>query len=438
MRAWGWATRLSLVSGPLHVVLMAVTAVCLIGLLTLRHDRGWWRLRVPLAVLAAVALVGLLVGALTVLKPWPDPLPPPVLIWIGVGFLGISLLVLGWRGRRHRVRALAVLAAALVVLGAADGVDTYFGAFPTVDAALQLAPYDQVAAASVLRHTGSSPSAVAAPPSVQSWRPPADMPQNGAVTQVDIPATRSGFPARAAWLYLPPAYRLPVHPLMPVLILIGGQPGGTRDWLDGGQLAQQMDQWAAAHGGLAPVVVMPDALGSPTANPLCMDSALGKADTYLSSDVVSWVTSSLQVQPDHAHWAVGGFSYGGTCALQLAVAHPDLFPTFFDVSGQESPTLGGHAHTVAATFGGDERAFAAVDPLQELAARPEPGSAGFLVVGAQDGAYRREQLAVASAARAAGVAITYQELPGGHSWDVWRPALTLAIPWLGARMGLPS
>jgi len=419
---WGWFTGLSLVRGPLHLALFLLTGLALARLLLLRRDRSWWTRRVPLAVTIAAATVGVVVIALAVLKPWPDPLPAAVLAWIGVVALGIALLGLGW-GRTHGwVRVLAPVMAALVVLGVADGIDTYFGAFPTVGTAIQAPPKDDVSPASVLRHTDLAPSA--------------GMPRTGAVTEVSIPATRSGFAARPAWVYVPPAYLTPDHPPLPVLMLIGGQPGGTRDWLDGGQLAQQMDEWAAAHDGVAPVVVMPDALGSTTANPLCMNSALGQVDTYLASDVVSWITSTLQVDPDHAHWAVGGYSYGGTCALQLAVAHPGLFPTFLDISGQVSPTLGGRARTVAATFGGNEQAFAAVDPLQELAAHPEPGSAGFLVVGTQDTHYRAGQQTVAAAARAAGMSITYRELPGTHNWGVWRPGLIVALPWLAGRMGL--
>ena len=191
--------------------------------------------------------------------------------------------------------------------------------------------------------------------------------------QVDIPPTRSGFAARAAWVYLPPAWFAADRPLLPVLMLIGGQPGGPRDWLDGGRLAQRMDAWAAAHGGLAPVVVMPDALGGPVADPMCLDSALGRTDTYLSQDVPAWVTSTLHVDPDHTHWAVGGFSFGGTCALQLAVGHPDLFPTFFDASGQQGPTLGDAAKTVAVAFHGDEAAYAAHDPLTVLRSRQWSG-----------------------------------------------------------------
>jgi S-formylglutathione hydrolase FrmB len=181
---------------------------------------------------------------------------------------------------------------------------------------------------------------------------------------------------------------------------------------------------------------MADALGAQLANPMCMDSALGKVDTYLSQDVTTWAVDTLQVDPDHARWAVGGWSYGGTCALQLATAHPDLFPTFYDASGQRQPTLGNRARTVAAAFRGDQAAFDAVDPLHELAARRFPGSAGYLVVGRDDANYRGQARVVAAAARAAGMTITYRERPGRHSWGVSGPGLVDALPWLATRMGL--
>jgi S-formylglutathione hydrolase FrmB len=218
--------------------------------------------------------------------------------------------------------------------------------------------------------------------------------------------------------------------------MINGEPGGRRDWLDGGQLALRMDAFAAAHHGLAPVVVMPDGTGGQLANPLCTDSALGRADTYLAQDVVTWVSTHLRVSTDHARWAVGGLSYGGTCALQLAVAHPDLFPTFLDASGQEAPTLGGRARTVAVAFDGDAAAYAAVDPLQEMTHRSYSGSAGFLAVGAQDSTYLPQQRVVAAAARNAGMAITTEEIPGRHDWRVWGQALQDALPWLALRQGL--
>ena len=204
------------------------------------------------------------------------------------------------------------------------------------------------------------------------WRPPAGMPDAGVVTEVTIPATVSGFAARPAWLYLPPAYLSRPRAQLPVLVLLSGQPGSPDDWLDGGQLAQRMDAFAAAHDGLAPVVVMPDHLGDPLNNPLCMDSRLGNVATYLSVDVPAWVRDTLQVDPKPSGWAIGGFSNGGTCSLQMAVNAPEVYPTFVDISGEAEPTLGDHAATVQAAFGGDEAAFAAVNPLDVLARGSSP------------------------------------------------------------------
>jgi S-formylglutathione hydrolase FrmB len=220
---------------------------------------------------------------------------------------------------------------------------------------------------------------------------------------------------------------------LPVLVLLSGQPGSPDDWLTGGDLAARMNAFAALNHGLAPVVVMPDPLGSPLANPLCLDSRLGKAASYLRVDVPAWVTAHLQAQPVRA---IGGFSSGGTCALQMALTAPDVYPDFVDISGQAEPTLGTHAETVDAAFGGDEAAFRAVNPLDLLAARAFPDTQGYLVAGSEDRDYRPQAERVYTALRAAHVAATLAVLPGGHTWTVWGPGLEAALPWLADRLGL--
>jgi S-formylglutathione hydrolase FrmB len=197
-----------------------------------------------------------------------------------------------------------------------------------------------------------------------------------------------------------------------------------------------MDAFAAAHDGLAPVVVMPDHLGSPLANPLCMDSQLGNVATYLSADVPQWIHDTLQIDPDPSGWAIGGFSNGGTCALQMAVTAPQVYPTFVDISGEDEPTLGDHAATVRAAFGGDEAAFAAVNPLDVLARQQFPGTAAFLVAGEQDSMYGPQAQRVLAACKAAGMDVEWDLKPGGHTWEVWGPGLDDALPWLATRLGM--
>ncbi|OZM77424.1 alpha/beta hydrolase family protein [Pseudonocardia sp. MH-G8] len=424
-----------LLSGPLPWVVTGAGVAGGLFLLAGRRRR-WWTQAVPVALVGAAAvtaLVALLVDR--VWRPFPDPVPLPVLLLCGAVLAAAGLAVLGMRARPWPGRVGAALAVVLVLAGCAEGMNLVYREYPTPRTVLGLPAVDEIPFTQVpLREqviaarSGLPLSAV--------WRPPAGMPDAGVVTEVAIPAPESGFAARPAWLYLPPAYLSRPRAQLPVLVLLSGQPGSPRDWLDGGELARRMDAFAAAHDGLAPVVVMADHLGAPLANPLCMDSRLGNVATYLSVDVPAWIRDTLQVDPDPAGWAIGGFSDGGTCALQMAVTAPQVYPTFVDISGEDEPTLGDHATTVQAAFGGDEAAFTAVNPLDVLAVRQFPDTGGYLVAGRDDAVYRPQAQRVFVACRAAGMDVSLHVRPGGHTFEVWGPGLQEALPWLATRLGM--
>jgi S-formylglutathione hydrolase FrmB len=411
-----------LIAGPLPTAIVVAGAIGGVVLLA-RRDRRWWTRTLPISVGIGVLGALLTAGALTVVPLFPDALPPRVLIWIGVGITAVAAAI-GRIAVRYRV-VITVVAAVLVLSVCAVKVNAFYGYRTTLAGVLGLPAANEVAFDSVAADERVVP--------VAGWRPPPDMPRSGRIAQVDVPGAVSGFPARPAWVYLPPAYLASSRPLLPVLVLVPGQPGGPDDWLLAGRLASVLDRYAGDHAGIAPVVVVPDATGSSLANPLCLDSRLGRSETYLAVDVPAWIGSHLQVAPDRA---VGGFSFGGTCALQLAVRRPDVYPTFLDVSGQAEPTLGDRAATVAATFGGDEDSFRALTPLAGLAARRFPGSAGILTVGADDPVYRPQAEQVVAAARAAGMDVTLSVRPGGHTWALAGDGLAEFLPLMARRTGL--
>ncbi len=424
----------SIVSGPVRLLLALVGPLALAALL-MSHRPGWWTRRVPLAAAVGAAAAGLLVLIVQVLwRPFPDPLPWPAVLFTGLTAAAAVLAVR--RGGRRGSAALATVAVALVAVTGAAQVNQQFQAYPTLRGVLGLPLPAHVA----YRDLPAGPRRAFVTPAGQSlsasWRAPAGQRATGVVTTVAIPGARSGFRARPAWVYLPPAYLSTPRPLLPVMVLIAGQPGGPRDWFDGGQLNVLLDRFAAAHDGLAPIVVVPDALGSRLANPLCVDSGAGAAFTYLSVDVPGWIEANLQVDGNRQHWAVGGVSFGATCALQLAVAAPSTFPTVLVLSGQSEPTLGSRSQTLRERFGGSEAAFQAANPLDVLARRGFPESAAVVAVGEQDPLYRPQADALATGMRAAGMAVRRASAPGGHSWVVWRPVLSDELPWLGFRLSL--
>lgn len=427
----------SLLTGPLPLTLRLAGAagfLLLAGSLAARRGRRWWP-AVLWSALVTVAVVGVAAVALTWLAPFPDALPATVWCSVAAVLMACGLAVSPGRRRGAR-RAAAAVGVVVVLLAAASQVNLQFGQFPTLRSALGMPQTGQVAFQTV---ASVEPSTVDRPHGgalSTVWRPPTGMPAVGAVSEVAIPPSTSRFHARSAWLYLPPAYLATPRARLPVLVLISGQPGTPRDWLEGGRLVPMMNRFAAAHAGLAPVVVMPDALGASLANPLCLDSRLGRAATYLAVDVPAWVRTHLQVDPDPRAWAVGGLSAGGTCALQLATTLPQVYPTFIDISGQAEPTLGDRARTLSAAFGGDKAAFTAVNPLDLLATRRYSASAGTIAVGDADRVYQPQNRLVADASRRAGMQIVFRELPGGHDWRVWSAGLETSLQWLAGRLGL--
>ncbi|GAA4553120.1 alpha/beta hydrolase [Pseudonocardia xishanensis] len=417
-----------LLFGWLPTTLTWLGIVSLVFLLV-RFRRGWWTRRLPLVVAITLVVLGAAAVALQVLQPFPDPLGWRVWLWSG---LAVLALVAAVAGRRRWWRLLSVLAVVLVLVTAGIKINAVYAYRPTLAGVFGLPAANAIDFAAV---PAALPVAAPGPDgSVEAgWVAPADLPGTGRVATVPIPGTVSGFAARPAEVYLPPAYLVSPRPLLPVLVLVGGQPGDPADWLVAGELAKIMDAFARAHAGLAPIVVVPDATGSAFADPLCLDSRLGNVQTYLAEDVPAWVATHLQADPNRR--AIGGFSYGGTCSLQLAANRPDVYPTFLDMSGQVEPSLGTREQTVAAAFGDRPdplAAFRAVNPLEHL----PPGIAGRVVVGREDEIYGPQARRVVDAARAAGLDVTLSLVAGTHSWTVAKDGLVAELPWIARRTGL--
>jgi S-formylglutathione hydrolase FrmB len=421
---------------------IACGVVLLVGLVTAApraHRRpGGWTRRVAISVVIGIAVAGLIGTVTAGGEPvFPDAVPTVALLWAALVVVGIAAAVV-----RHRFGVTTLVAAGLVVVlsgCAATQVDDSPAGSPTGSSVVGADVPDHVPAVEALTDT----TALVVPdgdlPLIDTWQPPAGLPAVGQVTAVPIPGIVSGFSAGDAWIYLPPAYATVPRARLPVLILMAGQPGEPRNWFDGGDLAATMDSYAAAHAGLAPVVVVPDWLGTSGGNPLCVDSpAAGNDWTYLTVDVHDWILDRLQVDPDPAHWAVGGLSAGGTCALQLATRDPAAYPTVLAFSTQDHPVLETGEDTVDTVFGGDRDAYDAADPMALLATGTFPGSAAFFAAGEDDDVYGPRTTAVYEAARDAGMDVRYATLPGGHDFVVWSAALELAVPWLGARLGIST
>jgi len=439
-----WLTQVSVIGGPVYLGLTLGAVAGAVALLAVdRASLRWWVLGMAAAV--TVGLVGVSVLVLDVLwRPWPERLPTRVVAWSALAVAGVALASIRlvrlvrvgtMAGGRWRRRVAFAAAGAVALVWGLAAVNREYGYLPTVGTVLGVSPPNTAPLPELPPPQSDRERPRPGQPLETTWHAPPELPTAGRVVRdTPIPGVESKFPARPGWVYLPPAYLVPDPPALPVLVLIAGQPGTPRNWFDGGRLAQTMDRFAALHAGLAPIVVVPDPLGDLLSNPMCLDSTLGQAETYLARDVPAWIRRTFAVDPDPAGWAIGGFSFGGTCGLQLVLRAPDVYRLFLNIAGQEEPTLGDRSRTVRAAFGGDDLAFRRVNPIDEMARQRYPDAAGVFVVGTEDGEVKQILRRLDEAAVACGMDTHWVEVPGRHSWPVAADGLGEALPWLAHRM----
>ncbi len=418
---------LHLIKGPVPVVVEVLGVIALAGLLVSRRWRRW--LPIAVAVIMSGFVAGLIICWLLgdVLDLFGVDLSIASRAWFAVAVAGLALGVSRMIFSGPRTIAPGIAATLVLVLVGALGVNSDLGEFPTLKAALGIGAYRSIALPAVGTTT-----------TLAAWTAPADLPKHGRIGFVTIPATTSHFKARQALVYLPPAALAPVPPRLPVLVMLSGQPGGPSDLFVMGQLGSILDEQAAAHGGVAPIVVVPDQLGAPARNPMCVDSALGNSASYITKDVMTWIPAHLAALTGPENTGIGGFSQGGTCAIQLGAANPDVYGTIVDISGQVAPKNGSVQQTIDRGFAGSRSAYERALPASLLTARkPYPGTFALFYAGADDLRYGPGLRQIATAAKDAGMQTTLELSPGtAHDWHTVGFALRRAIPAVSTQWGL--
>lgn len=426
-----WLLTLELINSPVRWVIWSI-ALVLALLVFIARPR---RIRRLLIALVAGALIGY-AGA-HLLEAWDvfqGPLPAHAAVWIAVGTGAMAVGIVGVLLRPWWRRILAALLIVAGALGMGASVNAAYGLTGNLAAILGIQALDSAPLPGVAAGEGDPATLY------QTWTPPAGMPSKGRVSALSgdqkIPAT--GFAARDAALYLPPAALVPNPPRLPLLVFMMGQPGTP----DPTVLAKSLDAFAAAHNGLAPIAIVADQLGSVNVDPACADSTkYGKVSTYVNVDVPAYARTHLNILDDPAYWVIGGYSNGGACALTYGAQFPQTWGNLMDVSGNEYPGSEHVDQTVKDVFGGSRAAFDAASPASLMAARPGAyaGHVAVFTHGGQDGQFGPGQVRNAQRAQAAGFTVLAETIPGeGHTGPVLQKGLDYAIGALAPRLGLAA
>jgi enterochelin esterase-like enzyme len=113
-------------------------------------------------------------------------------------------------------------------------------------------------------------------------------------------------------LYLPPYYDRKTNHPYPVLYLLPGFSGTSRDWFDTG--ADKTADASILNGYIPPFII--------AATPDTFDDL----DSHVVYEtILPYIENHYPVAKDRRHRAAAGGSYGGAAAYHLAFKHPDLF-----------------------------------------------------------------------------------------------------------------
>lgn len=404
---------------PWAVQLAAATALLI--------ATGWrtrtWRVRL-LPPLLALAAAGTGTAVLAVQATVREALPAWFWVWVGACLCATLVAAVGWRGARWWRRVVSALAVVLTVLAAGARLNEFVGYYPTVGEAVADVRGQPLPGQVNVGQLGAVSGGA----------------RTGHVVAVDIPDTASHFRHRQELVYLPPMwFNATPRPKLPVLEMIGGEYAEPANWVRAGNAVQTADAFAAQHDGWAPILVFVDATGGFRVDTECVDGTAGPAQAHLTRDVPPFVAATFDASADPRNWGVVGWSMGGTCAITLAVTHPEAFDHFEDISGDLGPNIGDRASTIAKLYGGRAAAWAANDPLTVLHTHgPYRNVSGWFEQGDTEAAHIRQADQLAAAAARVGILTHEQQRPGRHDWQLGSAAFADALPWLAQQLGLPG
>jgi S-formylglutathione hydrolase FrmB len=421
----------SMLDGWLPLTMESGAAVLLALAIGMR-SRRWWVRWMPIVIAAAIITILLVRWYVASEGLAGDPAPLLFWVWCGLTAAAVAVAALGWRSARWWRRIVSLVSIPMCLLSVVLLLNIWVGYARTTQSAWNFI-------------SGGSPPNEADLSTVKAMAGNGTVPHKGRIVPVAISSERSGFRHRGELVYLPPAWFTSVPPpQLPVVMMIGGEFGTSADWLWAGGAQETADEFAAAHGGIAPVLVFVDKGGAFNKDTECVNGSRGNAADHLVKDVVPYVISTFGVSADASNWGIVGWSMGGTCAVDLTVMHPDLFSTFVDIDGDIGPSAGTVEQTIDRLFDGDQEAWASFDPTTVMTRHGDyTGVTGVFGVEGQlasdsPDSHTAAAYALAKTASDNGIACSMLEVSGKHDWSVGAAAFGQTLPWLASALRTPG
>lgn len=403
-----------------------------------RHDRTVAKRRMIYRlcwVFGASLVASIATWAIVQAEFQQDQIPVGGILWIMPMYTLLGFLVLGIRSLKRASIALGGFLVSVLLVGLI--VNNYYHYFGSIQALLQATGLQQPATAETVA-SGQQSNGKSTIVLEQYYQAPLGQPTKSTLASLKIPSSNPSYAPRDGRIYLPPALSGNDMLRLPVVVLLAGYPGSPIHWEQAG-LQTVMNEFAAKHKGLAPIVAVVDFTGEKDVDTECVNSKLGSVETYLAKDVPAYLKQHYQVDTRPSQWTIGGYSAGGTCGTLIATRNPDVYQNFMNISGDAMPSLTNDKLTLDTLFGGSVQEQQAHTPnLLLKAGNPLYRTMhGWYYYGEGDKPAMVERIKTqAKLAQQAGMDIQIKGTVGHHSFLVWKQGYIDGLPWLMNKLRL--
>ncbi|MEV0274878.1 alpha/beta hydrolase-fold protein [Streptomyces sp. NPDC050610] len=262
----------------------------------------------------------------------------------------------------------------------------------------------------------------------------------GKVQSVKILGRRS-HAINPAFVYLPPQYfqKQFQRQRFPVAVVISGYPGGIMNLAQHLQVPQTASELINANKMQPTVIVMIRPTIAPPRDTECVDVPGGpQAETFFTKDLPEALKQTYRVGHDSSAWGAMGYSSGGSCALQLAMREPGVYPAAASLSGDYKIANDLTTGNLFGTGPDSKKKEHEHDLIWRLKNMPVP-RVSVLVTSSKKGEKNygeTKKFLDAIKAPMSKSAIILEE--GSHHFTTWRREIGPALEWMGKQLTFPQ
>lgn len=139
-----------------------------------------------------------------------------------------------------------------------------------------------------------------------------------------------------ALVWLPPEYVETPDRSYPVVVGFSGVPGSNTTYRDEMKINDLVLQNVKNNAMQAPIMVFPQVFPK-NADTECVDGKAAQWETWITTDLHSWITTNLRTINDRKAWATTGYSAGGWCSAMISMRHPEQFAWGISLAGYFAP-----------------------------------------------------------------------------------------------------